>query len=88
MQALIPEAIGELKNELTCRQIKLPRKSIHAASVLTGPPGPRGVLDGDLLTRFLHFSLVHQRELAKAIGSRDDRILDDLLELSIGLEYF
>jgi cleavage and polyadenylation specificity factor subunit 1 len=70
------------------RQIILPVKSIHASSVITGPPGPRGILDGDLLFRFLHLSLVQQRELAKAIGSRDDRIIDDLLELSASLEYF
>jgi hypothetical protein len=70
------------------RQIRLPHKSIHAASFLTGPPGPRGILDGDLLNRFLHLPLVYQRELAKAIGSKDDRILDDLLEISITLEYF
>ena len=70
------------------RQIKLPHKSIHAASFVTGPPGPRGILDGDLLNRFLHLPLVYQRELAKAIGSKDDRILDDLLELAISLEYF
>lgn len=70
------------------RQIKLPQKSIHASSIMTGPPGPRGILDGDLLYRFLHLPLVYQRELAKAVGSKDDRICDDLLELSIAVEYF
>lgn len=70
------------------RQINLPIKSIHASSTITGPPGPRGVLDGDLIFRYLEFSLVHQRELAKAIGTRDDRVIDDLLELKMLLEYF
>lgn len=55
---------------------------------MTGPPGPRGILDGDMLYRFTQLSLAHQRELAKAVGSREDRVMDDLLELAISLEYF
>jgi hypothetical protein len=70
------------------RQIILPTKSVHSNSIVTGPPGPRGILDGDLLYRFCQLSSVHQRELAKAVGSREDRVLDDLLEVTKALEYF
>jgi len=41
----------------------------------------KGVLDGDLLLQFLDLSLVQQEELASAIGSTVDLILDSLLEL-------
>lgn len=70
------------------RQVILPTKSIHAISVVNGPPGPRGILDGDLIYRFCKLSSIYQRELAKAVGSRDDRVLDDLLELAKIFEYF
>ena len=70
------------------RQIKLPEKSVYSDSVLTGPPGPRGILDGDLLYHFNRLSSIYQRELAKAVGSDENRVMDDLLELSMLLEYF
>jgi hypothetical protein len=70
------------------RQIVLPVKSIYSQSVVTGPPGPRGILDGSFLLQFSRLSIVNQREVAKSVGSSENRILDDLLELSISLEYF
>ena len=70
------------------RLIRLPEKSVYSDSVLTGPPGPRGMLDGDLLYQFCRLSSIYQRELAKAVGSEENRVLDDLLELSRLLEYF
>ncbi|KAJ3323017.1 Cleavage and polyadenylation specificity factor subunit 1 [Boothiomyces sp. JEL0866] len=63
------------------RQLKLPIRSIYSNPILTGPPGPRGILDGDMLYRYLNLSVTNQREMAKAVGSRDDRVIDDLLEL-------
>ncbi|KAI8928665.1 CPSF A subunit region-domain-containing protein [Entophlyctis helioformis] len=60
-----------------------------ALSVVMGPPGPRGILDGDLLFQYISsLSLTQQRDLAKAIGSRDDRLVDDILEVAAGMDYF
>ncbi|KAJ3256708.1 Cleavage and polyadenylation specificity factor subunit 1 [Boothiomyces macroporosus] len=70
------------------RQLKLPIRSIYSNPILTGPPGPRGILDGDMLYRFLNLSVTNQREMAKAVGSRDDRVIDDLLELMVAVDYF
>jgi hypothetical protein len=70
------------------RQIVLPYKSIYSQAAATGPPGPRGILDGSLLSQFSKLSLHHQREVAKSVGSNENRILDDLLELAQSLEYF
>ncbi|KAI8896608.1 CPSF A subunit region-domain-containing protein, partial [Globomyces pollinis-pini] len=70
------------------RQLKLPYKSIYSVSAVTGPPGPRGVLDGGLVYRYCNLSAGQQRDIAKAFGSRDDRIIDDLLEASLSLSYF
>ncbi|KAJ8329492.1 mRNA cleavage and polyadenylation factor subunit [Batrachochytrium dendrobatidis] len=53
-----------------------------------GPPGPRGILDGDLLYEYVRLSRTQQRGLAKAIGSKDDRLMDDLLEVLTGLDFF
>jgi hypothetical protein len=58
------------------------------SSTTTGPPGPRSVLDGDLLYRYSSLSVLQQRELAKGVGSTVDRIMDDLVEMVHGTEYF
>jgi cleavage and polyadenylation specificity factor subunit 1 len=70
------------------RQIVLPYKSIYSQAVVTGPPGPRGILDGALLHKFIKLSVHHQREVSKSIGLNENRILDDLLELRSSLDYF
>jgi len=41
----------------------------------------KGVLDGSLLFQFLHLGIYEQEQLASAIGSTVDVILDNLLEL-------
>ncbi|KAJ3013404.1 Cleavage and polyadenylation specificity factor subunit 1 [Thoreauomyces humboldtii] len=72
------------------RQVALKSRPPTAAiaTPMTGPPGPRLVLDGELLYGFQSLSQNQQRELGKGIGSRVDRILDDLLEVVAGVEYF
>ena len=64
-------------------------RPLAAANTITsGPPGPKSILDGDLLTMYLNLSYAQQLELAKATGSNIDRIYDDLLELSSRVGYF
>lgn len=70
------------------RHVYNPIKSIAASSVVTGPPGPRGILDGGLLYNYTELTVVKQHELAVAIGSRPDRIMDDLLGVARSVEYF
>ncbi|KAI8825062.1 CPSF A subunit region-domain-containing protein [Fimicolochytrium jonesii] len=72
------------------RQVPLKARPATAATAtpMTGPPGPRLVLDGDLLYQFTSLSLAQQRELAKGIGSAAEKIMDDLLEVNSGVEYF
>jgi cleavage and polyadenylation specificity factor subunit 1 len=41
----------------------------------------KGVIDGDFVTRYTDLSLVDQEDLASAIGSTVDLILDNLLEI-------
>ncbi|KAJ3193589.1 Cleavage and polyadenylation specificity factor subunit 1 [Irineochytrium annulatum] len=59
-----------------------------SSSAMLGPPGPRMILDGDLLYTYLHLSGEVQKELAKAVGSTVERIVDDLIEMMSGTEYF
>ncbi len=58
------------------------------SSIGTGLPGPRSILDGDLLWRFIQLPVSKQYQLASAIGSNRDLILDDLLEIVSGMEHF
>ncbi|KAJ1332862.1 hypothetical protein BSLG_008489 [Batrachochytrium salamandrivorans] len=69
------------------RQIQHRVRPIALSGVI-GPPGPRGILDGDLLYEYANLSRIQQRSLAKAIGSKDDRLMDDLLEVLSGIDYF
>uniref|UniRef100_A0A3Q2QV95 Cleavage and polyadenylation specificity factor subunit 1 n=1 Tax=Fundulus heteroclitus TaxID=8078 RepID=A0A3Q2QV95_FUNHE len=41
----------------------------------------RNILDGDLLSKYLYLSTMERSELAKKIGTTQDIILDDLLEI-------
>ena len=59
-----------------------------ANTIASGPPGPKSILDGYLLMTFLNLSYGQQQELAKAVGSNVDRILDDLLEIERRVRYF
>ncbi|TPX54847.1 hypothetical protein PhCBS80983_g05700 [Powellomyces hirtus] len=72
------------------RQVPLKSRPATAAiaTPMTGPPGPRLVLDGELLYQYASLSQNQQRELAKGIGSVSERILDDLREGIAGVEYF
>ncbi|KAJ3329950.1 Cleavage and polyadenylation specificity factor subunit 1 [Blyttiomyces sp. JEL0837] len=69
------------------RQLHMRVKPL-TAMVTSGPPGPKSVLDGTLLFGFLSLPVPQQRELAKAVGSTIDRIIDDLIEIMDGTEYF
>ncbi|KAI8851683.1 CPSF A subunit region-domain-containing protein [Chytridium lagenaria] len=54
----------------------------------SGPPGPRFILDGDLLSQYHSLSYEQQKELANAVGSTVERNIDDLLEATAGTDYF
>ncbi len=64
------------------------RPLASANTIASGPPGPKSVLDGDLLASYLQLSVTQQHELAKAVGSNRDRILDDLVEVGSRMNYF
>ncbi|KAJ3160953.1 Cleavage and polyadenylation specificity factor subunit 1 [Geranomyces michiganensis] len=72
------------------RQVPVKSRPTTAAiaTPMTGPPGPRLVLDGEILYQYASLSQNQQNELAKGIGSVSTRILDDLLEVLMGVEYF
>ncbi|KAJ3040299.1 Cleavage and polyadenylation specificity factor subunit 1 [Rhizophlyctis rosea] len=72
------------------RQIQARARPLTAAfsTATMGPPGPRSMLDGELLYQFASLGVAQQTELAKGIGSRIERILDDLVEVACGGEYF
>ncbi|KAI8903088.1 CPSF A subunit region-domain-containing protein [Gorgonomyces haynaldii] len=70
------------------RHLSAPERYLNATSVVTGPPGPRGILDGNLISVFKNLPVNKQNDLAKAIGSRPERLLDDLLDLKISTSYF
>lgn len=63
-------------------------RPLASHSIASGPPGPKSILDGTLLSEFLNLSFAQQLELAKAVGSNVDRIMDDLLEISRALKHF
>ncbi|KAJ3080544.1 Cleavage and polyadenylation specificity factor subunit 1 [Rhizoclosmatium hyalinum] len=52
------------------------------------PPGPKSILDGDLLFQYLSIPVSLQRDIAKGVGSSVERIIDDLLEVMTGTDYF
>ncbi|KAI8619412.1 CPSF A subunit region-domain-containing protein [Chytriomyces sp. MP71] len=54
----------------------------------SGPPGPKSILDGDLLFSFISLPVLQQREIAKGVGSTIERIVDDLIEVLTGTDYF
>ncbi len=50
-------------------------------------PNPmRTILDGQLLFKFMHLSKSEQHDIAKLIGTSPDRILNDLLEIQLGMD--
>lgn len=59
-----------------------------ANTIASGPPGPKSVLDGDCLLTFLNLSFAQQQELASAVGSNVERIMDDLLSVLSQMNYF
>lgn len=53
-----------------------------------GPPGPKVILDGNLIFEFTQLSIRQREELARSIGSNVDVLMDDLLELITGIEFY
>ncbi|KAI9344303.1 CPSF A subunit region-domain-containing protein [Obelidium mucronatum] len=66
------------------RQIQTRNKPV----ISSGPPGPKSILDGDLLFQYLWIPVPLQKDIAKGVGSTVERIIDDLLEVMSGTEYF
>ena len=65
---------------LSHRAWRLYRRSARRSGC-RGNDRKRGVLDGTILFRFLDLNLIQQEELASAIGSTVNLIMDNLLEL-------
>ncbi|KAJ3339361.1 Cleavage and polyadenylation specificity factor subunit 1 [Gonapodya sp. JEL0774] len=62
-----------------------------SASFLSSPSTvTRGanILDGNVIEMFNNLSIRRQREVSKSVGSSVDRVLDDLLELDLSVEWF
>ncbi|KAJ3215584.1 Cleavage and polyadenylation specificity factor subunit 1 [Dinochytrium kinnereticum] len=59
-----------------------------STSLSSGPPGPRFILDGDILCTYLSLSVEQQKELANAVGSTIERNVDDVLEAVAGTDFF
>lgn len=70
------------------RHVHQVNRPLASHSIASGPPGPKSILDGSLLSEFLNLSYAQQLELAKAVGSNVDRIMDDLLEISKAFKHF
>lgn len=72
-------------------QLKLSKRVVSSAFVGSGPnlgpPGPRMILDGDMLLQFEQMSRHSQNELSYSIGSNTQAIHDDLIEVLAGMEY-
>jgi hypothetical protein len=73
---------------LITRHVHQVNRPLASHSIASGPPGPKSILDGSLLSEFLDLSYAQQLELAKAVGSNIDRIMDDLLEISKAFKHF
>jgi len=48
----------------------------------------KNILDGDLLYQFTNLSITGQKDMSKRIGSSVEKIMNDLLEMSMGIEFF
>lgn len=48
----------------------------------------KAVLDGDLIFEFAGLSVGQQREMTKQIGTTVTRIMEDLVEIDIGIDHF
>ncbi|XP_015240931.1 PREDICTED: cleavage and polyadenylation specificity factor subunit 1-like [Cyprinodon variegatus] len=71
LNTLLPHYAG--LNPKAYRMMHCDRRSLQNAV--------RNVLDGDLLSKYLYLSTMERSELAKKIGTTQDIILDDLLEI-------
>ena len=56
-----------------CRMLKTGSKLLGNAA--------KGILDGDLIWKFLNLSLGEKEEIGKKIGSTNDEIVQDLMEI-------
>lgn len=92
MYALYSRLVTHLKhaaglNPRGYRQIRDSQKTV-TFSVISGLPGPRLIIDEDLMSVYLNLPRPKQVELGDAIGSNRNRVIDDLLELGMRCEYF
>ncbi|KAI9015412.1 CPSF A subunit region-domain-containing protein [Hyaloraphidium curvatum] len=55
---------------------------------LTSGSSMRNPIDGDLLFRFVSLPFNRQKELSRSIGSTLERVLDDMLEVEMSVDYF
>ncbi|KAJ3141416.1 Cleavage and polyadenylation specificity factor subunit 1 [Physocladia obscura] len=69
------------------RQIQTRHKPLTTL-ITAGPPGPKSVLDGDFIMNFFAMSVSMQRDIARGVGSSVERIIDDILEVYTGTDYF
>jgi cleavage and polyadenylation specificity factor subunit 1 len=45
----------------------------------------RAILDGDLIFQFINLPLNRQQEMTKQIGTTVERIMEDLIDIAIGV---
>ncbi|KAJ3211452.1 Cleavage and polyadenylation specificity factor subunit 1 [Entophlyctis luteolus] len=64
------------------------RHKLQTSMMSVGPPGPKAVLDGDVLLNYLSLPVTTQSDIARSVGSSVERIIDDLHEVFLGTEYF
>ncbi|KAJ3220748.1 Cleavage and polyadenylation specificity factor subunit 1 [Clydaea vesicula] len=70
------------------RQAQLKVKPL-VSNLLTGPPGAKGVLDGDLLCTFFNLSIKMREELTQGTqGVNSEQVLDDIREILQRMDYF
>lgn len=79
LQSVMSNAL-ESDCALSRRSWRLLRRSTRRGGCVSNDR-KKGVIDGDLVMKYLDLSIVEQEDLASAIGSSVDLILDNLLEL-------
>lgn len=64
-----------------------PRVRPLVSNIVSGPPGPKMVVDADLVFQFPSLPLRLQHELTRGVGSDADVVIDDILEIVEGCDF-
>eukprot|EP00833_Pecoramyces_ruminatium_P003951 jgi/Orpsp1_1/1177983/evm.model.c7180000063622.1 len=63
-------------------------RQMHSKAIRLKSNIHKNILDGDLLYQFTNLSITGQKDMSKRIGSSVEKIMNDLLEMSMGIEFF